>query len=68
MALSTGCQLLATVHGSSIEDIRRKPVFRHLLEEQQIERYVILAGEGRAGTIKSICDRDGKVVWKCSEC
>ena len=41
-ALFCGCRLLATVHGSSLEDIRSKPLLRRLVEEQIFERYVVL--------------------------
>ena len=32
--MNCGCQILATVHGSSIDDIRNKPVLRKLVEER----------------------------------
>lgn len=67
MAIHTGCRLLATVHGSSMEDIRRKPVFQRMLEEKQIERYVILSNRGKIGRIEQICDGEGRVLLGCSK-
>ena len=39
--INCGCKLIATVHGSSIEDIRTKPLLRELLQEHVFERYII---------------------------
>lgn len=44
-ALFCGCRLLATVHGSSLDDIRSKPLLRRLVEEQIFERYVIMGSD-----------------------
>lgn len=61
-ALFCGCRLLATVHGSSLEDIRSKPMLRRLVEEQIFERYVILYNGARTGMIRQILDEGGKVL------
>lgn len=57
-AMFCGCRLLATVHGSSLEDIRSKPLLRRLVEEQIFERYVILY----MGKIRQILDERGSVL------
>ena len=59
-ALFCGCRLLATVHGSSLEDIRSKPLLRRLAEEQIFERYVILDNLVRTGVIRHILDERGR--------
>lgn len=61
-ALFCGCRLLATVHGSSLEDIRSKPLLNRLVTEEIFERYVILDHGARAGTIKQILDERGRVL------
>lgn len=61
-ALFCGCRLLATVHGSSLEDIRSKPLLRRLVEEQMFERYVILYNGSRTGMIRQILDEGGKIL------
>lgn len=65
IALHTGCKLLATVHGNSLEDIRQKAVFRKLLEEKRVERYVVLSATKKVGTIQSIYNREGKEIYRC---
>lgn len=59
-ALSTGCKLLATVHGSSIEDIQAKQVFQMLLKEEKIQRYVLLSGQRGVGTLQAVYNGKGE--------
>lgn len=56
--LYCGCRLLATVHGSSPEELERKPVFQKLLKERVFERYVILGRREKAGVIRAVLDRN----------
>lgn len=58
-----GCRLLATVHGASMEEMKRKPLLEKLLRERAFERYVVLAGRGRPGEVREICDGEGKILF-----
>lgn len=58
--LNCGCRVLATVHGSSMEDVRKKPGLGRLFEEKVFGRYVVLSGRHGAGTIEDICDGEGR--------
>ena len=57
--MNCGCKLVATVHGSSIEDIKQKPVLRKMVLEKWFERYVILNNRGKIGNIGEIYDSRG---------
>ena len=46
-ALNCGCVLLATVHGSSMEELLAKPVMQEMIRQKLFERYVFLEGVGR---------------------
>ncbi len=59
-ALHCGCRILATAHGESLEEIRRKPEFMELIREKRFDRYVILSGRKHPGTVERILDMDGK--------
>ncbi len=61
--ISCGCKLIATVHGSSIEDIRSKPVLGELLQNRVFERYVILNNIKRIGHLSEICDTSGNRIY-----
>ncbi len=60
-----GCKLLATVHGASVDDIRKKPVLRKLMEMELFERYVVLDSRGAVGHISGIYDGTGKELLPC---
>lgn len=59
-AMNCGCRILATVHGTSMEDVEKKPGLRDFLREDIFERYLILGNEKGPGTIKDICDGRGR--------
>lgn len=59
-AMNCGCRILATVHGASMEDMRKKPGLLRFLEEEIFDRYVILCNEKGPGTIRDICDGGGR--------
>lgn len=58
-----GCKLFATVHGSSIEDIKRKPLLQRLVQEKVFERYIVLQNQDLAGRIKAIFDERGTSLY-----
>ena len=61
-AMHCGCKMLTTVHGESIEEIRKKPLFEQLLREQCFERYVILKNGREIGEIAGIYNKYGDAV------
>lgn len=61
--MNCGCQMLATVHGASIDDIRNKPVLRKLVEERLFKRFVILSGGCKPGNVEVIFDERGSVLY-----
>lgn len=65
--INCGCKLIATVHGTSIEDIRNKPILGELLEENIFERFVILNNRLKVGEISSIYDSKGNTLYKGGE-
>ena len=58
-----GCKLLATVHGSSVDDIKRKPLLQRLVQEKIFERYIILQNKDKAGRVKAIFDERGTCLY-----
>ena len=61
-AMHCGATMLATVHGTSLEEIRRKPVLKTLLENRGFRRFVVLKGEGRTGEVEGIYDAQGEKI------
>ena len=61
--MNCGCKLIATVHGSSIDDIKQKPVLRKMVMERWFERYIILNNRGRVGNVDQIYDSRGTKLY-----
>ncbi len=61
--MNCGCRLVATVHGSSLEDAAEKPVLRELVRERVFQRYIVLSGRKSAGTVEEILDENGRLLY-----
>lgn len=48
-AMNSGCTFLATAHGGSLEEIRRKPLFCSMMEEGLFQRIGVLGVKGDGG-------------------
>ncbi|MBE5971247.1 MAG: stage III sporulation protein AA [Lachnoclostridium sp.] len=55
-ALRSGVKILVTVHGYSVEDIKRKRVLCEMVEEQIFSRYVVLGTVPHPGTVIGVYD------------
>lgn len=62
-AMHCGCKLIATVHGESLEEIRRKPLFEQMVKEHYFERYVVLKNGKQVGEIAEIYDAGGNECY-----
>lgn len=58
-AMYCGCKMLASVHGESMEEIRKRPVLDQMVRQRRFERYVILGNQPTTGSIQSIFDERG---------
>ncbi len=61
-SLHCGCGILATVHGSSLEDLRRKPVLSRLVEEGIFERYLVLSADARGSVRWQALGEEGQAL------
>jgi stage III sporulation protein AA len=53
-AINAGVQMIMTVHGTSLEDLRKRPTIRTLLESNIFERFVELSTRAVPGTVRRI--------------
>lgn len=65
--IGCGCKIIATVHGSSIEDIRNKPTLGDLVKKELFERYIILSNRTEIGHLDEIYDSEGKLLFRSDE-
>lgn len=61
-AAGSGCKVVASAHGGSLEELTRNPVLRSLWEERRFERYVCLEKKGDSFGVKAIYEGDGEVL------
>ena len=64
-AMHCGCGILATVHGSSWEEIRRRPILGRWLAERRFSRYVFIEKEMKDNNRVygyRVCDGTGRVI------
>ena len=61
--LNCGCRLIATVHGSSVEDIEKKPLLQKMVKEHVFDRYIILNGKKKIGSARGIFDGRGTRLY-----
>ena len=64
-AMHCGCGILATVHGSSWEEIRRRPILGRWLAERRFGRYVFIEKEMKDNNRVygyRVCDDTGRVI------
>ena len=59
-AAGCGAGLLTTAHGSNLEDLRRRPLYRRLLESGVFRRFVLLGLENGKRTNR-VCDEEGRL-------
>lgn len=65
--IGCGCKLIATVHGSSIEDIKSKPILSDLVQKRLFERYIILSNLRGVGQLEEIYDSQGIRLYAAGE-
>ncbi len=53
-AASAGVAVVATAHGSSVEDLRARPMLRGLLESGLFELFVVLSRRNGPGTVEAV--------------
>lgn len=56
--MNCGVRLIATVHGTSLAEVRGKPAFIPILKEKLFERYVLLKAD-TVGEIEAVFDANG---------
>lgn len=61
-ALHAGIRVVATAHGHSVEDVRHRPMFRELVQDQIFTRFVVLRRTFGIGRVYRIYDRDGRMI------
>ncbi len=59
VASGCGCKLLATIHGTSLEEVRSKKYMCNIIADRLFERYLVLTRKNGRCEIEGIYDREG---------
>jgi stage III sporulation protein AA len=61
-ALHAGVKVIATAHGSGLDDVRCRPILRELIEDRVFTCYVVLGGAAAPGRLETVLDSSGKPI------
>ncbi|MDO4581164.1 MAG: stage III sporulation protein AA [Bacillota bacterium] len=59
-AANAGVRVIASAHGASAAELRRRPLLRSILEEGCFERLLILSRRSGPGTLEAVYDGQGR--------
>ncbi len=54
-AMNSGVRIIATAHGSSVEDIKARRVIANMIREGFFEKYIVLSAVGGPGKVEEMC-------------
>jgi stage III sporulation protein AA len=57
-----GVQILATLHGENVDDLRKKPILAPLISNKIFDRYIFLTNKPNPGSLKAVYSKDLEVV------
>ena len=61
--MNCGCTMIATVHAGDLEELKKKIIYKYMLENKLFKRIVVMSGAPKKGTIIGIYDDEGGVIW-----
>ncbi|WP_160721598.1 stage III sporulation protein AA [Bacillus sp. USDA818B3_A] len=59
-AVHAGIKLIMTTHGSTLDEIKKRPSLKEIIDQKIFDRFVILSRASGPGTITRILDATGK--------
>lgn len=60
--INAGCKMICTVHGSSLVEVKNKPILEKLIGKNIFERFIVLESKNGIGDIKKIYDKQFKLM------
>ncbi len=62
--VNAGIQLLCTVHGNDLEDVKRRAILGDMIKNGVFHSIVVLSAKKRVGEIKTIYNKNLEIVYK----
>lgn len=67
-AIHAGVTIICTIHGNTIDELKKRPSLQPLFHEQVFQRIIVLEKSTVPGKIKQIYDHDGTDLYLKSRC
>lgn len=61
--MNCGCTMIATVHAGDLDELKKKTIFKYMLDNRLFKRIVVMNGVPRKGRVVGIYDEDGGTIW-----
>jgi len=62
-AITSGVKVVATIHASSINDLKNKKAFTNIINKQLFDRYVVLGFSNGVGTIEGVYNQSFRCLY-----
>lgn len=62
-AITSGVKVVATIHASSVADLKNKKAFSDVLNKQLFDRYVVLGFSNGVGTIEGVFNQNFRCIY-----
>ncbi|MRH43157.1 stage III sporulation protein AA [Aquibacillus halophilus] len=67
-AMHAGVKIVCSIHGNSLQDIKKRPSLQPLLQQSAFERYIILSRDTKPGMVETILSNDGHNILRKPRC
>lgn len=67
-AINAGVTVICTIHGQTVEELKKRPSILPLLDKKVFQRIIILEGQSSPGSIKSVYNDQDKNIYQKSRC
>lgn len=62
-AIKSGVSVITTAHGADLNDIKKRPIMKEMIENRFFDRYLILGFSQGVGTLEEVIDNDFKTIY-----
>ncbi|MGM8213477.1 stage III sporulation protein AA [Virgibacillus sp. W0430] len=62
-AIHAGVAICCTIHGQSLEEVKKRPSLRYLFQTGAFQRFILLTQQNTPGHIKSIFNEANQPIW-----
>ncbi|GAB3791415.1 stage III sporulation protein AA [Virgibacillus kimchii] len=61
-AINAGVTVICTIHGKSVDELKKRPVLQHVFEQKIFQRFVLLNKAQKPGSIQRIYDKEENLL------